>query len=73
MIKSPETAENKDSSGNQVNIQFTIQNKKHEIDEKKLLVKGIRVDYEKKNIVFKKTITFKKEKLNLINIIVNKH
>ena len=35
---------------------------KHETDEKKSIVKGIRIDYEKKNIAtFKKTITFKKK------------
>ena len=61
MIKSPSTAVNKDPlSGSKLDIVFTKQ--KHETDEKKSIVKGIRVDYEKKNIAsFKKTITFKKK------------
>ena len=61
MIKSPSTAVNKDPlSGSKLDIVFTKQ--KHETDERKSIVKGIRVDYEKKNIAaFKKTITFKKK------------
>ena len=61
MIKSPSTAVNKDPlSGSKLDIVFTKQ--KHETDEKKSIVKGIRIDYEKKNIAaFKKTITFKKK------------
>ena len=61
MIKSPSTAVNKDPlSGSKLDIVFTKQ--KHETDERKSIVKGIRIDYEKKNITaFKKTITFKKK------------
>ena len=58
-LKSPETAENSTpESGNQVNIQFTIQ--PHQSAENKVIHKGIKLDYNtRKASVFKKTIVKK--------------
>ena len=61
MLRSPETAENKiPLEGDTRDINFTRES--HPTDSKKIILKGIRVNYTKRNIsIFKKTVTFKKK------------
>ena len=61
MLRSPETAENKlPLEGDTRDINFTKE--PHPTDSRKIILKGIRVNYTKRNIsIFKKTVTFKKK------------
>lgn len=61
MLRSPETAENKlPLEGDTRDINFTRES--HPTDSRKIILKGIRVNYTKRNIsIFKKTVTFKKK------------